>query len=210
MARHDNDFELVRLALLLATILNVSACDFTSRSTESHLPPFVKDHQAAKQKIIDDCYERPETSRPKYIEEWDREALDRAKNKDIKYVVPQLAKAGCLLELDPRRYQDYYAYVNSHLDDDNWEVAATAATALRGAKGRESIDRLALMVKGDHPLIAGNAVSSIAYRVTTSLYDQSSKDDREYAMGKLQELCANPDSARGLRRVCQQNDLIKK
>lgn len=125
------------------------------------------------------------------------------------FVVPQLAKAGCLIRLDPDKYQDYYAYINEHLDDESWEVAATAATALRGAKGRDSIGHLVKMVKGDQPVVAANAVSSIGYRITTSLYNQSLKDDYEYAMDKLTELCTNPDGARGLRRVCQYNKVIK-
>jgi hypothetical protein len=201
MARYTNDVKLVGVTLLVASILSVSACDFTSRSTGLPLPPFVEDHQAAVQKIIDDCYERPDVAKPKYIQEWNEEALDRAKSKEITFIVPQLAKAGCLIELNPERYLDYYAYINNHLDDENWEIAAAAASALRGAKGRESIDHLVKMARDDRPFVASNAVSSIGYRITTSFYSESLKDDHAYALARLTELCTNPDSVRGLRRV---------
>jgi len=209
MARHDNDIQLVRITVLLLSFLTASACDYTSKSTGLPLPSFVADHQREKQKIIDECYERPDAAKQNYVRQWKEERIVRAEDKSVSSVVPQLAKAGCLIRLDNENYNDYYEYISDHLDDGNWEVAATAVSALRGAKGRDSIDHIFRIAKGKHPVVADNAVSALGSRITTSLYDRSLKDDHAYAMTKLLDLCKKPKNVRGLERICEENKVKK-
>lgn len=209
MARPSHAIKLVSLMasmLSLTLCLAIAACDYTAMSSDqSSLPVGVSDYQQEKQNIIDDFYENPEHAKSTYPKQWKDKRSERAKATAVGPTVVWLTIAGGLLETDAANYDEYYSYITQHLNDSNWEVAATAVNALRGARGHESIDQIVRMIGDPREMVAADAVLTIDYRLKTSLYESSLKSDYEYAMAKMKDVCQKSGSVRRLEQICQEN-----
>jgi len=212
MARPDGGIKLVArtfTAFPLVLCLAITACDFRQVSTGPELPGGLPEHQLRKQEILDEFYENPEAAKLAYRKQWEDGQVERAKDESVAANVIWLPLAGILIEHDTANYADYYSYIVPRLHSNDWEVASTAVSALRGARGRESIDHIIRMLKDKRELVSAGAALAIDYRLKSSLYDSSLKSDYLYAMAQMKNICSDPRSVRGLERVCRENGLIR-
>ena len=190
-------------------IFMLCACDYTVQgTTNSPLPHGLPDCQVEKQKITDECYENRISFNENYRARWKKGSVKRDSDKTVPSSVVWLTIAGCLMETDPSDYESYYSYISSKLNDKNEYVAASAVTAMRAARGEQSIDRIIEMIADKRGVVSGDAVLAIDYLMKSAMYDSSRKQDYIYAANQMKQVCTQHE-ARNLERTCRENGLIK-
>ncbi len=208
MGKPSHAIKLV-MGFVFALPFFMAACDSTkaSSSQAADFPIEIPQYQKEKQKIIDDFYESPINAKSIYLALWKNKKNSRADDKSIGSRIIWLTIAGGLIETDSSNYEEYYSYITHNLSDTNWEVAATAVNALRGAHGHESIDYIISMINDNREMVAADAVLAIDYRLKTAFFEPSLKSDYNYAFKKMHDICKSNSNARRLKQVCRENKI---
>lgn len=164
-------------------------------------------HQIRKEKVLMDFDANPRKARENYYEDWVKGRALRDRDTSVQSVVVWLAVAGALIKVDSEHYDEYYRYIIFNTESRDWEVASSAVTALSGARGVDSIDRIVLLIRDPRELVSADAVLAIQYRINTAIYDPELKSEYDYSISRLMEVCRSAPDLRGLDQVCRENKL---
>ena len=167
----------------LLVVLALTACVYSASDTGDQRSS--SDIQSIRASVLESFFSDPQGSVNKYRNKWitNKYGSDRAGDAE------KLAASGQLMRRDSANMKDYYAYVNSKINDQDSEIQSLAVAALADAGDIASLDVLVEKANSRHVDVAREAVNSLEYRYDSSRSGSGDKEVLKIVIDKVEGLC---------------------
>lgn len=176
----------MKIALIAFLFLLISGCQKSIPHSDDEINDSIQERRS---KIIGEFFRDPDSSIKTYKSSLRKNLLSTEKRQ----ISENLAAISQLISRDKANRNEYFLYINKHLNDKDVETQSLAIAALSGDDKTETLNILFEKLRDGPELVKIEALSALKYRYDSIYADKSQRETIDSARNEAASFCNQED-----------------